>query len=108
MMRSRTAGDQRSACWPRCRVHFMRYALAHVSKGQRQLVAALIRTVFAQKSEAEAQRQWRAVADHLRECFPKIGALMDQAEPKVLAPMGSARRFDRRIAPTSPALQPTR
>src|SRR5262249_14769476 len=37
--------------------------VVHVPKGQRQMVAALIRTVFAQESEAEARRQWRAVAD---------------------------------------------
>ena len=68
----------------RCRVHFMRNALAHVPKGQRQMVAALIRTVFAQEGEAEARRQWRAVADQLRERFPKIGSLMDNSEVDVL------------------------
>lgn len=40
------------AAWQRCRVHFMRNALAHAAKGQRQMVAALIRTAFAQDSEA--------------------------------------------------------
>ena len=55
----------------RCRVHFMRNALAHVPKGQRQMVAALIRTVFAQESELDARRQWRAVADHQRDREPE-------------------------------------
>src|SRR5262245_63028963 len=73
------------ASWQRCRVHFMRNVLVHVPKGQRQMVAALIRTVFAQESEADARRQWRAVADQLRERFPKIGALMDKSEADVLA-----------------------
>jgi len=63
----------------------MRNVLVHVPKGQRQMVAALIRTVFAQEGEAEALRQWRAVADQLRERFPKIGALMDKSEADVLA-----------------------
>ncbi len=45
------------ATWQRCRVHFMRNALAHVGKGQRTMVAALLRTVFAQDNEAEARRQ---------------------------------------------------
>lgn len=31
--------------WQRCRVHFMRNALARVGKGQRTMVAALLRTV---------------------------------------------------------------
>src|SRR5258708_9818651 len=39
--------------WQRCRVHFIRNALAHAGKGQRQVVLALINTVFAQDS-AEA------------------------------------------------------
>ena len=41
------------ATWQRCRVHFMRNALAYAGKGQRQMVLALINTVFAQET-AEA------------------------------------------------------
>ena len=36
------------AAWQRCRVHFMRNALAKVNKGHAEMVAATIRTVFAQ------------------------------------------------------------
>jgi putative transposase len=86
----------------RCRVHFMRNVLAHVPKGQRQMVAALIRTVFAQESEAEARRQWRAVADQLRERFPKIGALMDASEDEVLAHMGFPKAHRLQIHSTNP------
>ena len=73
------------ATWQRCRVHFMRNALAHAPKGQRQTVAALIRTTFAQETEADARRQWRLVADQLRERLPKLAKLMDEAEADVLA-----------------------
>jgi putative transposase len=86
----------------RCRVHFMRNALAHVPKGQRQMVAALIRTVFAQESEADARRQWRAVADQLRERFPKIGALIDEAEADVLAHMSFPKAHRLQIHSTNP------
>ncbi len=65
------------ATWQRCWVHFMRNALAHASKGQRSMVAALLRTAFAQDSEMEARQQWRMVADQLRERFPRIAHLMD-------------------------------
>ncbi|MGJ7442996.1 IS256 family transposase, partial [Aquipuribacter sp. MA13-6] len=34
--------------WQRCRVHFMRNALARVGKGHAEMVAATIRTIFAQ------------------------------------------------------------
>ena len=91
------------ATWQRCRVHFMRNALVHVPKGQRQMVAALIRTVFAQESEAEARRQWRAVADQLRERFPKIGALMDAAEADVLAHMSFPKAHRLQIHSHQPA-----
>jgi putative transposase len=40
--------------WQRCRVHFLRNALAHAGKGQRQMVLTLINTVFAQDSQEAA------------------------------------------------------
>jgi transposase-like protein len=36
------------ACWQRCRVHFLRNVLARVPKGSAEVVAAAIRTIFAQ------------------------------------------------------------
>jgi transposase-like protein len=43
-----------SATWQRCRVHFMRNALAYVPKGQNTVVAAAIRQVFLQPDHAAA------------------------------------------------------
>jgi putative transposase len=40
------------AAWQRCRVHFMRNALAKVGKGHQEMVAATIRTIFAQPGPA--------------------------------------------------------
>ena len=76
-----------SATWQRCRVHFMRNAMAHVGAKQRPMVVAAIRTAFAQETEETAHREWRAVADRLRERFPRLGAVMDEAEYDVLAYM---------------------
>ena len=53
-------------------------------KSAQQMVAALIRTAFAQPDAASAREQWRRGADHLRSRFPKLAALMDEAEPDVL------------------------
>ncbi len=75
------------ATWQRCRVHFMRKALAYAGKGQRQMVLALINTVFAQETSETARAQWRIVSDQLRENFPKLSAMLDDAEPDVLAHM---------------------
>jgi putative transposase len=90
------------ATWQRCRVHFMRNALAHAPKGQRQMVAALIRTVFAQETEIDAHRQWRIVADQLRGRFPKLTAMMDAAEDDVLAHMAFPKEHRAQIHSTNP------
>jgi transposase-like protein len=47
------------ASWQRCRVHFMRNALAHAGKGLRRLVSAWIGTAFAQDDAEAARNQWR-------------------------------------------------
>ena len=63
------------ATWQRCRVHFMRNALAHAHKGQREMIAAMIRTAFAQPDYDAAVLQWRQVADNLRPKVEKLAAL---------------------------------
>ncbi len=90
------------ATWQRCRVHFMRNALAHANKTQRRMVSAAIGTVFVQDSLETARTQWRSVADQLRSKFPKIGALMDDAETEVLAFMSFPRAHWAQIHSTNP------
>ena len=68
------------ATWQRCRVHFMRNALAHAGKSGRRVVAAFIATAFAQEDADAARSQWRLVADQLRPKVPKLAALMDEAD----------------------------
>jgi transposase-like protein len=75
------------ATWQRCRVHFLRSALAHAGKSGRRVVAAFIATAFAQNDAEAAKGQWRKVADQLRPTLPKLAALMDEAEADVLAYM---------------------
>jgi putative transposase len=90
------------ASWQRCRVHFIRNALAHAGKGQRQMVLALINTVFAQDSTETASAQWRVVADQLRGKFPKLAAMMDAAETEVLTFMSFPKAHRAQIASTNP------
>jgi transposase-like protein len=73
------------ASWQRCRVHFLRNALAHAGKSGRRVVSAFIATAFAQEDAGAARAQWRQVADQLRPKVPKLAALMDEAETDVLA-----------------------
>ncbi len=88
--------------WQRCRVHVIRNALAYAGKGQRQMVLALINTVFAQDSAEAASAQWRVVADQLRAKFPKLAAMMDEAEPDVLAFKSFPKAHWAQIASTNP------
>jgi putative transposase len=46
-----------SATWQRCRVHFMRNAIAHAGKTQRRIVSAWVGTAFAQNDAAAARKQ---------------------------------------------------
>ena len=73
------------AAWQRCRVHFVRNALALVPKAAAQMVAATIRTVFVQPDADGARAQWRRVADGFRARFPRLAQLLDEAEADVLA-----------------------
>lgn len=73
------------ATWQRCRVHFLRNALAYANKGQRQMVFALINTIFAQETADAAHAQWRIVTDQLRAKFPKLAAMMLDTEYEVLS-----------------------
>ncbi len=73
------------AAWQRCRVHFVRNALALVPKTAAQMVAATIRTVFVQPDVDAARTTWRRVADGFRARFPRLAALLDAAEAEVLA-----------------------
>jgi transposase-like protein len=91
-----------NATWQRCRVHFMRNALAHVAKGQREMVAAVIRTAFVQENYEAAVTQWRQVADSLRPRFEKLAELMDQAEQDVLAFMTFPKDHRTKIHSTNP------
>lgn len=54
------------ATWQRCRVHWLRNALAHVPKGQQTMVAAALRQAFLQPDQEAARQAWRQLADQLR------------------------------------------
>lgn len=88
--------------WQRCRVHFIRNALAHAGKGQRQAVLAMINTIFVQDTAEAASLQWRSVADQLRPKFPKLAAMMDNAEHEVLTFMTFPKAHRTQIHSTNP------
>jgi len=91
-----------TATWQRCRVHFMRNALAHAGRSGRRVVSAFIATAFAQDDAEAASAQWRRVADQLRPKVPKLAALMDEAEPDVLAYMSFPPQHRTKLHSTNP------
>ena len=91
-----------SCAWQRCRVHFMRNALAHAGKTQRRVVSAFVGTAFAQDDEAAAKAQWRQVADQLRPRVPKLAGFMDQAETDVLAYMSFPKEHRTKLHSNNP------
>jgi transposase-like protein len=84
-LKSAIAAVVHGAAWQRCRVHFVRNAIALVPRTARQMVAATIRTVFVQPDAKGAHEQWRRVADGFRARFPQLAALLDEGEADVLA-----------------------
>ena len=90
------------ATWQRCRVHWMRNALAHVSRGQHTVVAAAIRQAFDQPDRKQAGETWRRVADQLRPRWPKLAELMDDSEHDVLAYMAFPRQHRTKLHSTNP------
>jgi transposase-like protein len=90
------------ATWQRCRVHFMRNALAHAGKSGRRVVSAFIATAFAQDHADAAKAQWRQVADQVRTKLPKLAALLDEAEADVLACMSFPKEHRPKLHPTNP------
>ncbi|ACK86194.1 IS256 family transposase [Methylorubrum extorquens] len=91
-----------NATWQRCRVHFMRNVLARAGRSGRRVVSAFIATAFAQDDAEAARLQWRRVADQLRPKVPKLAALMDEAEPDVLAYMGFPAQHRVKLHSTNP------
>ena len=91
-----------NATHQRCRVHWMRNALAHAPAKQRTAVAAMLKTIFAQESKADAEAQWNTVADALREKQDKLGIFMDASRDDVLAYMDFPREHWPQIASTNP------
>jgi putative transposase len=90
------------ATWQRCRVHWIRNALAHVSRGQHTVVAAAIRQAFDQPDRAHAGETWRKVAEQLRPRWPKLADLMDASEHDVLAYMSFPRQHRTKLHSTNP------
>jgi len=90
------------AAWQRCRVHFMRNVLAKVPRGSSEMVAAAIRTVFAQPDAAAVTDQLDSIAAKLGRQFPAVEVMLRDAAPDLTAFAAFPQAHWRKIWSTNP------
>jgi putative transposase len=90
------------AGWQRCKVHMARNLLATVPKASKEMVAATVRTIFAQPDAAATRAHLHHVVSLLEGQFPKAAELLADAEPDVTAYAAFPRAHWRKIASTNP------
>jgi transposase-like protein len=90
------------SAWQRCRVHFMRNVLARVPKASTEMVAAAIRTIFAQPDAAHVRSQLSEVRAMLAPKFPDVAAMLDDAASDLLAFASFPQAHWRKIWSTNP------
>ena len=73
------------AATQRCRVHFLRNVLAQVPKGSAEMVAAAIRTIFAQPDAHHVHEQLDVIAGMLGRQFPKLEVMLRDSTEELLA-----------------------
>jgi transposase-like protein len=90
------------AAWQRCRVHFMRNLLARVPRGSAEMVAAAVRTIFAQPDAAHVRSQHGEVTRMLRPQFPDVADMLTDAEADLLAFTSFPQSHWRKVWSTNP------
>jgi putative transposase len=90
------------AAWQRCRVHFLRNVLARVPKGSAEMVAAAIRTIFAQPTGVEVTEQLDKVAAMLASKFPQVATMLADAGEDLTAFTGFPVAHWRKLWSTNP------
>ncbi len=73
------------ATWQRCRVHFLRNVLTRVPRGNAEMDAAAIRTIFAQPDAEHVHSQLDMIATMLGRQFPSVEAMLLDAKEDILA-----------------------
>ena len=90
------------SAWQRCRVHFLRNVLARVPKASAEMVAAAIRTIFAQPDAAHVRSQLAEVARMLTPQFPQVATMLTDAADDLLAFAPFPQAHWRKVWSTNP------
>ena len=70
-LKAAIASELPGCSWRRCRTQFMRNLLSRVPKSAQDLVATLVRSIFAQPTSKEVWAQHERVADELEHQLPR-------------------------------------
>lgn len=73
------------AGWQRCRVHLMRNLLARVPRASAEMVAAAVRTIFAQPDATAVAEQFERVNVMLEGQFPDVAGALRASRDDLLA-----------------------
>ena len=90
------------AAWQRCRVHFLRNVLAKVPKANSEMVAAAIRTIFAQPDRPAVAEQLDSIAEKLGRQFPAVETMLRDAATDICAFAVFPQAHWRKIWSTNP------
>jgi putative transposase len=90
------------AAWQRCRVHFMRNVLSKVTKANAEMVAAAIRTIFAQPDAEAVAAQFERITATLEGQFPEVTAMLHDAREDLLAFSAFPLEHWRKVWSTNP------
>jgi putative transposase len=90
------------AGYQRCRVHFLRNVFGVINKEAGEMVAATIRTIFAQPNAEAVRTQLETEADMLGGQFPKVKAMLLEGEADLTAFAAFPERHWKKIQSTNP------
>jgi putative transposase len=90
------------SAWQRCRVHFTRNILAHIPQRDKAMVAAAIRTIFAQPNGETARGQTGEVVKVMEPRWPQAAAVLAAGAQDALTYMGFPMEHWTRIFSTNP------
>ena len=90
------------AAHQRCRVHFVRNVFGVIPAGAAEMVAATIRTIFAQPDATSVRTQLDTVADTLGAQFPKVKQMLIDAKDELTAFADFPHQHWKKIQSTNP------
>lgn len=91
------------ASWQRCRTHYMKNLLTKIPKAAQEMVATMVRTIFAQPDPDTVWAQHRRVVDQLEAAgFSDAATHLDEAAADLLAFTGFPKEHWRQIWSNNP------